>query len=91
MKRAIFTLVCVFVGLGEIRPAPKEAKPETNPEAGGVVINPSEGEISPGDEITITFPNAMVSTDKIDMGDQPAPFVSEPKIEGSFLFASWRP
>lgn len=84
MKRAIFTLICVFVGLGEIPSAPKE----TNPEAGGVVIEPGRGEISPGDEITITFPNAMVSANKIDMGDQPAPFVSEPKIEGSFLWKS---
>ncbi|PYJ54364.1 MAG: hypothetical protein DME83_00015, partial [Verrucomicrobia bacterium] len=41
-----------------------------------------------GAELTITFPNAMVGTDKIDMSGQPSPFVSEPKIEGGFLWKS---
>ena len=52
------------------------------------MIEPSEGEIAPGAELTITFPDAMVNADKIDMEKQPCPFVSEPKIEGDFLWKS---
>src|SRR5437867_12358034 len=80
MKRAVFILVCV---VSTISAAPKE-KPNSN--AGGVVINPSEGEVAPGDELTITFPAAMVSPDKIDMANQACPFVSQPPMEGDFLW-----
>ena len=84
MKRAVIPFVCVLVGLCHASAAPKEA----NPDAGGVVIQPSEGEIAPGDELTITFPTAMVSADKIDVSEQLCPFVSKPKIEGNFLWKS---
>ncbi len=84
MKRAVIPLVCVLVGLCHTSAAPKE----TNPDASGVLIQPSEGEIAPGDELTITFPTAMVSADKIDMGEQPCPFVSQPKMDGKFLWKS---
>ncbi|MEY2547134.1 MAG: alpha-2-macroglobulin [Verrucomicrobiota bacterium] len=79
MKATAFILCCAFALV---------ASAETNPEAGGIVIQPNDGEIAPGDEITITFPSAMVNTDKIDMADQPCPFVSAPKIEGTFLWKS---
>ena len=52
------------------------------------VIEPSESQIAPGAELTITFPNEMVSKDKIDLSEQPSPFVSKPKIEGNFLWKS---
>jgi uncharacterized protein YfaS (alpha-2-macroglobulin family) len=88
MKRAFLSLIMLFgaiaIGLG----APKAEKTEAQPEAGGVVIQPSEGEIAPGDELTITFPNAMVAADKIDMEKQPSPIVSEPKIDADFLWKS---
>src|SRR6188474_254741 len=58
------------------------------PDAGGVVIDPSSGKISEGITITITFPVSIVAADLIDVGDQPSPFVSEPKIEGTFLWKS---
>ena len=66
----------------------EEESSNTKPDAGGIVIEPSQGNITPGDEITITFPTAMVPADRIDVGDQPRPFVSEPKIEGTFLWKS---
>src|SRR4029077_8657560 len=58
------------------------------PDAGGIMIEPSRGKIAEGDTITITFPVAMVTPDLIDVGDQPSPFVSEPKLDGTFLWKS---
>lgn len=58
------------------------------PDAGGVVIEPSSGTISDGITITITFPVSMVAADLIDVGDQPTPFVSQPKLDGTFLWKS---
>ena len=52
------------------------------------MIEPSSGKIAEGDTITITFPVAMVAPDLIDVGDQPPPFVSEPKLDGTFLWKS---
>jgi len=76
MRRAIFILISVLIAAGNLHAAPKETKSNTKPDAGGVLIEPSEGEIAAGAELTITFPNAMVGTDKIDMIGQPSPFVS---------------
>src|SRR5438552_17197256 len=58
------------------------------PDAGGVVIEPSSGKIAEGDTITITFPVSMVAANLIDVGDQPSPFVSDPKLDGTFLWKS---
>jgi uncharacterized protein YfaS (alpha-2-macroglobulin family) len=63
-------------------------KSNAKPDAGGIVIEPSSGKIAEGDAITITFPVSMVAPDLIDVGDQPDPFVSEPKIDGKFLWKS---
>ena len=87
MRRATFILISVFTA-ANLYAAPKETKSNTKPDAGGVLIEPSEGEIAAGAELTITFPNAMVGTDKIDMSGQPSPFMSQPKIEGEFLWKS---
>ena len=73
-------LLIVFSSLAAPSPSPRDDA--------GIIIRPSEGEISPGDEIVITFPTAMVGTDKIDAGDQPCPFFSKPNIEGTFLWKS---
>src|SRR5262245_12740281 len=66
----------------------EEVASNAKPDAGGVVIEPSSGKIAEGDTITITFPVSMVATDLIDVGDQPSPFVSEPKLDGPFLWKS---
>jgi uncharacterized protein YfaS (alpha-2-macroglobulin family) len=88
MKRTIFIAIFAFVGLTNFDAAEKEQVSNTKPDAGGIVIEPSEGEIAPGQELTITFPTEMVGADKIDMSEQPCPFASEPKIEGTFLWKS---
>ncbi len=59
-----------------------------NPTAGGIVIDPSSGEIAETSQITITFPVAMVAPDLIDAGNQLPPFTSEPKLNGTFLWKS---
>ena len=66
----------------------EEEVSNAKPDAGGVVIEPSSGKIAEGDTITITFPVSMVAADLIDVGDQPSPFVSEPKLDGTFLWKS---
>src|SRR6266550_8460496 len=88
MKHAIVILFSACIGLTNLHSAPSEEKSNANPDAGGVVIDPSEGQIAPGAELTITFPSAMVGTDKIDLSEQLCPFVSKPKIEGNFLWKS---
>jgi plastocyanin len=66
----------------------EEEASNAKPDAGGVVMDPSSGKIAEGDTITITFPVSMVAADLIDVGDQPSPFVSEPKLDGTFLWKS---
>src|ERR1043166_8112249 len=66
----------------------EEEPSNAKPDAGGVVIEPSRGKIAEGDTITITFPVSMIASSLIDVGDQPSPFVSEPKLDGTFLWKS---
>ncbi len=66
----------------------EEEASNAKPDAGGIVIEPSSGKIAEGDTITITFPVSMVAADLIDVGDQASPFVSEPKLDGTFLWKS---
>src|SRR5262245_34686039 len=66
----------------------EEVASNAKPDAGGVVIEPSSGKIAEGDTITITFPVSMLTADLIDVGDQSNPFVSEPKLDGTFLWKS---
>src|SRR5258707_2865937 len=66
----------------------EEEASNAKPDAGGIVIDPSSGKIAEGDTITITFPISMVAADLIDVGDQSSPLVSEPKLDGTFLWKS---
>ncbi len=97
MKRRFSTTIsflatcCLAVGvLAAAAGGPDQDEETSNakPDAGGVVIEPSSGKIAESDTITITFPIGMVSSDLIDVGDQPPPFVSRPKLEGTFLWKS---
>ena len=90
MKRAAFLFIFAFVSLTRAigQEDEEESSSNTKPDAGGIVIQPAQGTITPGDEITITFPAAMVPADRIDAGDQIPPFVSEPRLEGTFLWKS---
>jgi uncharacterized protein YfaS (alpha-2-macroglobulin family) len=85
-------LVACVIGLsGATLAQDEEQEEETSnakPDAGGIVIEPSRGKIAEGDTITITFPVSMVAADLIDVGNQPVPFVSEPKLDGTFLWKS---
>ena len=92
-RRFIPFLVCVMaIAMAGASFAQDEEQEEeasnAKPDAGGVVIEPSSGKIAEGDTITITFPVSMVAADLIDVGDQPSPFVSEPKLDGTFLWKS---
>src|SRR5215471_14834569 len=80
----IVCLSAAAFGQDDEEEEPSNAKPD----AGGVVIEPSHGKIAEGDTITITFPVSMVAADLIDVGNQPSPFVSEPKLDGTFLWKS---
>jgi alpha-2-macroglobulin len=80
----IVCLSAATFGQDEEEDEPSNAKPD----AGDLVIEPSSGKIAEGDTITITFPVSMVAADLIDVGDQPSPFVSEPKLDGTFLWKS---
>src|SRR5262245_43911165 len=93
---ALFLVACSLafslpVALARSAADEEQAGEETSnakPDAGGVVIEPSSGKIAAGDTITITFPVSMVAPDLIDVGGQPSPFVSKPKLDGTFLWKS---
>src|SRR5882757_2853669 len=92
-RRFIPFLICVLaIAMAGASFAQDEEQQEeasnAKPDAGGIIIEPSRGKIAEGDTITITFPVSMVAADLIDIGDQPSPFVSEPKLDGTFLWKS---
>src|SRR5207244_13626010 len=62
----------------------EEGTSNAKPDAGGVVIDPSSGKIAEGDQITITFPLAMVAPDLIAAGNQPSPVARERRLAGPF-------
>ena len=90
--RILSFLICVLMialaGASFAQDEEQEEASNAKPDAGGIVIEPSSGKIAEGDTITITFPVSMVAADLIDVGDQPSPFVSEPKLDGTFLWKS---
>ncbi|HEY2568999.1 MAG TPA: MG2 domain-containing protein, partial [Candidatus Udaeobacter sp.] len=94
MKRQFWIAISLLLACGlafDLRAAADAQKEEISnakPDAGGILIDPSSGEISEGTQITITFPVAMVAPNLIDEGDQPVPFISEPKVGGTFLWKS---
>src|SRR6266852_3647652 len=92
MKRAFLGTICLFalchLAMAVSADDQEEEKSNAKPDAGGIVIEPASGKIAEGDEITITFPQSMVAAGLIDVGDQPCPFVSNPKLDGTFLWKS---
>jgi alpha-2-macroglobulin len=92
-RRFIHFLVCVLaIAVTSASFAQDEEEEDVasnaKPDAGGIVIDPSSGKIMEDISITITFPVSMVAADLINVGGQPSPFVSEPKLEGTFLWKS---
>jgi alpha-2-macroglobulin len=89
MKLPVIIFICALLAAMHIVAADDEDESSnTNPDAGGIVIEPSHGDIAAGQEITITFPTAMVAADRIDVADQAMPFMTTPKVEGTFLWKS---
>ena len=91
MKRLLFIAVALVTACNLSLAAEEEEEkqnPNTHPDAGGIVLEPSSGKIGDGDQITITFPVSMVPDSLIDVDGQPAPFVSQPRLEGTFLWKS---
>ena len=91
MKRLFCAAISFLVACSLTLGADQDQEEETSnakPDAGGIVIDPSRGKIAQGDQITIVFPLAMVAPDLIDVGNQVCPFVSEPKLDGAFLWKS---
>ena len=92
LRRLILIPACLLAiavaGAAFAQDEEQEEASNAKPDAGGVVIEPSRGKIAEGDTITITFPVSMVAPDLIDVGDQPCPFVSDPKVDGTFLWKS---
>ncbi len=64
------------------------ASPGAEPDAGRIDIDPSQGKVAADDKFTITFPAAMVAEGEIDAAGHACPFVSEPKLPGTFLWKS---
>src|ERR1700759_3680536 len=58
------------------------------PDAGGVAVEPSNGELEAGTVLTFTFPTSMVDVASIDAPNQTLPFKSQPELEGEFLWKS---
>lgn len=69
-------------------PSPDVRAENATHDAGGIVIEPHEGQIESGQALTITFPTAMVSADAINVDGKPCPFVSTPKLPGAFFWRS---
>src|SRR3984893_2200106 len=59
-----------------------------SPDAGGVLVEPSSGEIEAGTVLTFTFPTSMIGAANIDVPNQPLPFTGRPALEGEFLWKS---
>src|SRR5260370_32381739 len=91
MKRLLLIAVALVTACNLSRAVEEEEEkqnPNIHPDAGGIVLEPSSGKIGEGDQITITFPVSMVPDRLIDVDGQPAPFVSQPRLEGTFLWKS---
>jgi uncharacterized protein YfaS (alpha-2-macroglobulin family) len=83
MKCALLILFCFLPWIA------RSAETENpSPDAGGVHVEPSSGGIEPGTVLTFTFPTSMVESANIDVPNQPWPFISQPEVEGEFLWKS---
>jgi alpha-2-macroglobulin len=74
-------LFCAHHGMGEEEEPARANKSD-------ITIEPESGEIRVGAKLTLSFPTAMVTSDRFDVSGQPCPFVSEPALPGDFLWKS---
>jgi alpha-2-macroglobulin len=83
MKCALIVLFCFLPWIA--RSAETE---NANSGDDGVLVEPSSGEIESGTALTFTFPTSMIESANIDVPNQPVPIISEPALEGEFLWKS---
>ncbi len=82
------TALCLLIVCGWFAAAALHAAP-LQPDAGGVTLEvPEDGTIEVGTTLSVSFPSAMVATDKIDLGDQPSPVRFSPTLPGTWLWKS---
>ncbi len=87
---SLFSLagVCSLLLVPPSAAAQEESGFKGEHDAGGIIIEPYQGEFEAGETLTITFPAAMVKTDAIDVAGNACPFVATPKLPGKFLWKS---
>jgi uncharacterized protein YfaS (alpha-2-macroglobulin family) len=83
MKFTLIILLCILPCIS--RSADTE---HVDLDGGGVLVEPSSGELEPGTVLTFTFPTAMIGPASIDVPNQPFPFATQPELEGEFLWKS---
>ena len=83
MKVALIILLWIFPCISHSADT-KNADLDT----GGVLVEPSSGELEQGTVLTFTFPTAMIGAASIDVPNQPFPFATQPALEGEFLWKS---
>jgi uncharacterized protein YfaS (alpha-2-macroglobulin family) len=83
MKCALLILFCFLTWI-----ACSAETENPSPDAGGVHVEPGSGGIEPGTVLTFTFPTSMVESANIDVPNRPWPFISQPEVEGEFLWKS---
>src|SRR5690348_2129696 len=83
MKLALIILLCILPCIS--RSVDTE---NMDLDAGGVLVEPSSGELEPGTVLTFTFPTAMIETASIDVPNQLSPLATQPELEGEFLWKS---
>ncbi len=66
--------------------APLPAQEEDAPT--GVTLDPNSGDLTARDQITVSFPTAMVATDQIDAGGKPAAIQFDPPLTGEWRWKS---
>ena len=81
-----YALIVLFWFLPWIARSAETESP--SPDAEGVLVEPSSGEIEIGTVLTFTFPTSMIESANIDVPNQPLPFTSQPELEGEFLWKS---
>lgn len=69
--------------------AEEDTRPFSNtPDAGGLSVSGNDSPLQPYNSIDVSFPAAMVSSDKVDAENQPSPVVAWPKLDATWTWRS---
>ncbi len=87
MKSSFLWLACLLLFAGGN--AALRADPTLKPAAGGVTLEvPANGKIAADTSLSVSFPAAMVGTEKIDLAGEPCPLRFDPPVTGEWLWKS---